>query len=144
MICRICGSKEILHSESGKDICKICKDFFGTNTISKQCRMCGQTFVTLPAVENIVLPIVFKTNSNISTYWRKTQCPTCIVKSIRQAYQQKYNRDWNIPPRDWWGKSNEATICVLIRDYLERAQITRYELEYSKIPPKFIDFCGGE
>lgn len=144
MICRICGNSDIVKGKAGKAICQVCKYFFGSDNISKQCSKCGQTFLTILAVENTVLPIILKTNSNISTYWRKTQCPTCIVQSIRQAYQQKYGKDWNTPPLDWWGKSEKATVAILINDFHRRSLITKYELESSKIPPKFIDFSLEE
>ena len=142
MICRICGSKEVTQGSSGKYVCAPCKGFFGNNSMpEKVCNKCGITYVTLPVVENTVLELVFRTTSNVKTYWRKTQCPACIVKSIREQYTQRYQKDWNRQPLDWWGKINEATISFLIKWGLNRGDVTRYELEFSRIPPKFIDFC---
>ena len=144
MICRICGSKDIIQSKSGAYVCKLCKAFFGNDSIPKKCLRCGGTFVTLPVVEDTVLPLAFRTTSNIRTYWRKSQCPTCIVKSIRDNYVRRYGRDWNRPPLDWWGETEQVTISSLIKWGLDKGYMTRYELEHSRIPPRFIDFCLSE
>lgn len=148
MICQLCGGQDIIQISSNKYLCSLCKDVFNNpHMLVRKCQRCGDVFLTIPPIESTVLNLVYRTKSNIKTYWRVNQCPECIVKGIREAYVKRYHHDWNIPPLDWWGENNEATISVLIKWGLEKVLVTRYELEnpgvpeYSPIPPKFIKFC---
>jgi hypothetical protein len=121
------------------------QQFFGNpHSIPKECTKCGGTFVTLPAVEDTVLPLVLRTSSNIRTYWRKSMCPRCIIGAIRTSYVQKFGRYWNRPPLDWWGLTEEATISGLVRWTLDRGMTTKYEFESCRMPRNFIDFCLGK